>query len=139
MWKNNRMEAGERTGRKLLGEKWDHLIEALSGQNQDITKYIVEWGYGEVYNRPHLSYQQREIIALTSLAIQGLKPQLKTHVIAALNSGLKQDEIMEAFIHLALFSGFPVALFGIQTAREVFDEGQARKPPEKESSEDSGV
>jgi len=133
MWKRNRMEEGEKTGRDLLGDKWDKLLEALSSQNQDIAKYIVEWGYGEVYNRPHLPWKEREIVALTSLAIQGLKPQLKTHVIAALNAGLSKDEIMETFIHLALFSGFPTALFGIQTAKEVFDEGAAKKPPTDEA------
>lgn len=134
MWKRNRMEEGEKTGRGLLGDKWDKLLEALTSQNQDIAKYIVEWGYGEVYNRPQLAWKEREIIALTSLAIQGLKPQLKTHVIAALNAGLTKDEIMETFIHLALFSGFPTALFGIQTAKEVFDEGAAKKPPIDEAS-----
>ena len=133
MWKRNRMEDGEKTGRDLLGDKWDKLIEALSAQNQDIAKYIVEWGYGEVYNRPQLAFIEREIIALTSLAIQGFKPQLKTHVIAALNAGLTKDEIMETFIHLALFSGFPTALFGIQTAKEVFDDGEAKQPPTEEA------
>jgi 4-carboxymuconolactone decarboxylase len=58
---------------------------------------------------------------------------LKTHVIAALNAGLTKDEIMETFIHLALFSGFPTALFGIQTAKEVFDDGEAKQPPTDEA------
>ena len=62
MWKKSRLESGEETGRKLLGDKWDLIIEALSSQNQDITKYIVEWGYGEIYNRPQLDFKAREII-----------------------------------------------------------------------------
>ena len=45
MWKKSRIETGEETGRKLLGDKWDLIIEALSAQNQDITKYIVEWKF----------------------------------------------------------------------------------------------
>ena len=30
MWKKSRIETGEETGRKLLGDKWDLIIEALS-------------------------------------------------------------------------------------------------------------
>lgn len=121
------MQEGENQGRKLLGNKWDKVIEALSNQNQDITKYIVEFAYGEVYARPALTISQREIISLTSLAMLGLKPQLKTHLFAAVNAGLTEEQIMEIFIHLALFAGFPVALFAINIAREVFDEIR-RKP-----------
>lgn len=133
MWKKNRIESGEETGRKLLGDQWDHLIEILSKQSQDITKYIVEWGYGEIYNRPYLDYKAREIIALTSLAMQRLKPQLKTHILASLNTGLREEEIIEVFIHLALFAGFPTALFAIETAREVFDDDSGGQLPEKPS------
>ncbi len=124
----NRMQEGEAQGRKLLGNKWDKVIEALSSQNQDITKYIVEWAYGEVYSRPALTMAQREIISLTSLAMLGLKPQLKTHLFAAVNAGLSEEEIMEIFIQLALFAGFPIALFAIKTAREVFDEIRQNNP-----------
>ena len=132
MWKKSRLESGEETGRKLLGDKWDLIIEALSSQNQDITKYIVEWGYGEIYNRPQLDFKAREIIALTSLAMQGLKPQLKTHIISSINAGLQEEEIIEVFIHLALFAGFPTALFAIETAREVFDGGSVKSPPKED-------
>ena len=130
MWKKNRIESGEETGRKLLGEQWDQLIDALSKQSQDITKYIVEWGYGEIYNRPQLNYKSREIVALTSLAMQKLKPQLKTHITASLNSGLTEEEIIEVFIHLALFAGFPTALFAIKAAREVFGRDPEGNHPE---------
>ena len=140
MWKKNRIESGEETGRKLLGEHWDHLIDALSKQNQDITKYIVEWGYGEIYNRPQLNYKSREIIALTSLAMQKLKPQLKTHIIASLNSGLTEEEIIEVFIHLALFAGFPTALFAIRTAREVFDrDPEGKQPDDLKETENTSI
>jgi len=138
MWKRDRMEEGEKTGRTLLGDKWDKMIEGLSAQNQDITKYIVEWGYGEVYARKELSLRDREIVALTSLAMQHLKPQLRTHIFASLNAGLKKEEIMEVFIHLALFAGFPTALFAIQTAKEIFDQPDPEgRKPEKEKSEGS--
>ncbi|MCO4780746.1 MAG: carboxymuconolactone decarboxylase family protein [Candidatus Cloacimonetes bacterium] len=130
MWKQNRMKDGEEKGRELLGSKWDKIIEALSAQNQDITKYIVEWAYGEIYNRPGLDLKQREIISITSLAMQGKNSQLKTHIFAALNAGLTEEEIMESFIHLALFAGFPTALEAIKIAKEVFD---------SPSPEDTGV
>ena len=66
--------------------------------------------------------------------MQGLKPQLKTHIISSINAGLSEDEIIEVFIHLALFAGFPTALFAIETAREVFDGGSSKSPPTEQKS-----
>ncbi|MCJ8345925.1 carboxymuconolactone decarboxylase family protein [bacterium] len=130
MWKQNRMKDGEEKGRELLGNKWDKVIEALSAENQDLTKYIVEWAYGEIYQRPDLTLKQRELISMTSLAMQGKMAQLKTHIFAALNTGLTQEEIMGTFIHLSLFAGFPTSIEAIKVANEVF------KSP---SPEDTGV
>ena len=62
--------------------------------------------------------------------MQGKYSQLKTHIYAALNTGLTEEEIMEIFIHLAMFAGFPTALEGIKVAKSVFDEP---------SPEDTGI
>ena len=66
-----------------------------------------------------LDLKSRELMAITALTLQGLGPQLETHLHAALEAGWSEAELMEAFLHLALYAGFPTALFGAKHARKV--------------------
>nr|WP_143589627.1 carboxymuconolactone decarboxylase family protein [Thalassospira mesophila] len=47
-------------------------------------------------------------------------PQLKVHIVAGLNVGLTRDEIIEILIQMAIYAGFPAALNGLFTAKDVF-------------------
>lgn len=117
-----RVSRGHEQGRSMLGHRWDRVVEAVQAASPEFARYVVEFAYGEIYPRPGLDLRSREMVAVTCLTMQGLKPQLKTHLIAALEAGVSEDELMELFLHLALYVGFPTALFGLQTAREVIEE-----------------
>lgn len=104
---------------QVLGDKWSLIEPMLTELSPDLARYIRDFAYQEVYGRPGLALKQRELIALTALTMQGLSSQLKTHVYGALRTGWTPDEIREAFIHMALFTGFPTALAGLQVAHEV--------------------
>lgn len=113
---------------RVLGDKAGPISEMLDRTHPDLARYVKEFAYGEVYQRPGLDLKSRELMAITALAMLNLKPQLKTHVYGALHVGLTRREIEEAFIHLALYAGFPVALSGLLTAQEVFAEIDTKKP-----------
>lgn len=56
------------------------------------------------------------------------QPQLKVHSKAALNVGCTHEEIVEVFIQMALYAGFPAALNALFAAlnalfaaREIFE------------------
>jgi 4-carboxymuconolactone decarboxylase len=115
--------------RKVLGKKWEPIRQMLQNLQPDLAGYVENFAYEEVYARPGLGLRERELIAVSCLTLLNLKPQLKTHVYGALEVGVTREELEEAFIHLALYIGFPAALAGLQTAREVFDElGKATGP-----------
>lgn len=107
---------------RVLGAKAAPIRKMLRATHPDMARYVEDFAYGEVYRRPGLGLPERELIAVCALAMQNLKPQLKTHVHGALHVGVTRRQLEEAFIHLALYAGFPVALSGLLTAREVFDE-----------------
>ncbi len=52
----------------------------------------------------------------------GCEPQLEVHVGAALNVGLTPQEIIEAFLHSAVYCGFPRALNATSVAKKAFAE-----------------
>lgn len=102
-----------------------NVINALQGLAPDLARYIIEFGFGDVYDRPGLSLPERELVTLGALAALGhASPQLKVHVHAALNVGLTREAIVEALIQVSLYAGFPAALNALFAAREVFDAPQ---------------
>jgi 4-carboxymuconolactone decarboxylase len=49
------------------------------------------------------------------------------HIEAALNVGCTRDEIVEVFMQMALYAGFPAALNALFAAREVFERHDAQE------------
>lgn len=49
----------------------------------------------------------REMLTVTSLAVQQTLPQLKAHINAALNVGVTPLEVRETLYQCAPFIGFP--------------------------------
>lgn len=112
-----------RIGSQLYTEKnWKAIIEGISALDQKMASIVEQIPYGSVYPREGLDLQKREIAAISVLTQLGLKSQLKSHIIAALNVGVTKDEILELFLHLAMFLGFPIVLDGLRIAHEVFEQ-----------------
>ena len=96
-------------------------MESLADICPDLGRYIVEYGFGDVYSRPGLDLKQRELATVAALTALGTAtPQLKVHIAAALNVGLSREEIVETIMQMSVYAGFPAALNGMFAAKEVF-------------------
>ena len=99
------------------------VVEALSRTSPDLARYVVEYPYGDVFCRPGLTDQQRQLATIAALAALGYAaPELKVHIHGALNVGVTETEVVETMILLSVYAGFPAALHGIRAAQEVFDD-----------------
>jgi 4-carboxymuconolactone decarboxylase len=77
----------------------------------------------DIYNDEILDLKTKEIIVITSLITQkDTKPQLKSHIKAALTAGVKPKEILALILHLVIYIGFPASINALNTAKETFDE-----------------
>jgi len=104
----------------------ERVLDSLADISPDFGRYIIEFGFGEIYCRPGLTLQQRELATVAALTAMGTaQPQLKVHLAAALNVGLSRTEIVETIIQMAVYAGFPAALNGLFAAKEVFTEHDA--------------
>jgi 4-carboxymuconolactone decarboxylase len=118
---STRYERGLARLREVDGSAGDKVIESLADISPDLGKYIIEFGFGDIYSRPGLTLQQRELATVAALTAMGTaQPQLKVHIAAALNVGLSRTEIIETMLQMSLYAGFPAALNGVFAAREVF-------------------
>ncbi|MHA2098473.1 MAG: carboxymuconolactone decarboxylase family protein [Candidatus Kariarchaeaceae archaeon] len=118
--RDKRIADANNIGKKLYKDNWESLLTNLESLDPNFTEFVREIPYGSVYPREALSLQRREIAAITALTQLNLKPQLKSHIIGALNVGVSKEEILELFLHIAMYIGFPLVLDGLKVAKEVF-------------------
>lgn len=105
------------------GDAGTRVIDALDDISPELGHQVVSWGFGEIYARPGLDPRDRQLVTLGMLtALGGCEPQLEVHINAALNVGLRPEEIVEAFLHAAVYCGFPRAVNATLAAKRVFAE-----------------
>jgi 4-carboxymuconolactone decarboxylase len=121
MTNENRYERGLAKLREIDGEAGERVIQSLADIAPDFARYIVEFPFGDIYSRPGLDLKSREIAVIAALtALGNAAPQLKVHIGAALNVGVRREEVLETIMQMAVYAGFPAALNGLAAAREVF-------------------
>lgn len=110
--------------------------EALTGQGTDpeMMDILQKFIFGEVFQTGNLTLQQREMITCITLATMQTLPQLKAHAGAALNVGVKPEELREVIYLTAPFIGFPKMLNAIATVNEVFKERGINLPLEPQGT-----
>ena len=135
---NERYERGWKTLKEIDGEMGKIVLQSLEEIAPDLSKYIIEFSFGDVYSRPETNLKQKEIAVVAALTAMGnAMPQLKVHVNGALNVGCSVEEIIEVIIQMSAYSGFPSTLNAITVLKEVMDEKNMNfKPVKNEENED---
>lgn len=89
----------------------------------DLSKYVVEFAFADIYSRPGLDNKQKVLTTITALVAQG-KPQIEMHIKTGLSVGLTPEEIVGCMMHLIPYTGFPSVLNALTVAKKVFkDQG----------------
>lgn len=128
----DRLDKGKAKFNEVYGEgKADGLIEMQTGLAQDLSRFGIEFNFGDIYARPGLTLAQRELLTIASLVtLGGLEPQLQGHTRGAINVGCTPTEIIETVIHTVQYSGFPRALNAIRVVTDaLIAYGQEVPPP----------
>lgn len=120
---NDRYQLGWDKLAEVDGETGDKVIQALSDIAPDVGKYVIEFAFGDIYTRPNLTLQEREIVTISSLlTLGGCENQLRVHIQGAINVGLSAQKIVEVFIQAIPYTGFPKVLNALFVAKAVFKE-----------------
>jgi len=106
---------------ELAGVQGERAIDVVREVSPDLARYVVEFGYGDIYSRETLDDRTRQLAAISALAAMGgAEPQLEYHIGIALNVGVDPDEIAETVLFLAPFVGFARTLNAVRSLRRVF-------------------
>lgn len=120
---NERFERGSKKICELMENGDQGVLKGLGKTAPDLANYVLEFVFGDLYSRPGLELKTKQMLTITILATLGTaKPQLAYHIKCGLNIGITKEEIIHIMTHLAGYAGFPAALNGVATAKEVFAE-----------------
>lgn len=67
-----------------------------------------------------LSHRDRILIGLGALVQKGSASQLRSHLIFARDNGFSEYELVEAIMHLVIYSDLEEIMSAVAIAREVF-------------------
>jgi len=119
----DRYQKGIEILKTINPKSYKQLADNLEDIAPDLARFVAEFPYGDVYTRPGLDLKTRELVTIAAITTLGTAPlQLKSHIKGALNVGCTCEEILEVLIQMAVYAGFPAALNGVYTAKEVFEE-----------------
>ena len=123
---SDRYRRGQEILKELDSKVSDQVVANLSDIAPEFAKFMIEFPFGDLYSRPELDLKTREIVAVAALTALGYATaQLKFHIGAALNAGCSRQEIVEIIMQTVVYAGFPAALNGLYSAKEVFRERDA--------------
>lgn len=117
-----RYEKGKKCLEGIQNRSVDEIFKDLEDIAPDLSRFVIEYPYSEIYTRDELDLKTREICTVSALTVLGTIPQLKEHINAALNVGNSPTEIVEIIMQMSAYCGFPKAINAMIAAKEVFIE-----------------
>ncbi|TWE12678.1 carboxymuconolactone decarboxylase family protein [Rudaeicoccus suwonensis] len=77
--------------------------------------------FDQVWERKGLSKRDRGLITVAALVATGKTEQLTFHLDYARTNGATEDELKEAILHLAFYTGWPNGMSAMTVAKNIFD------------------
>ena len=119
----DRFEKGMSTRRAVLGDAHVDRAEAnKSTFDEPFQTMITEGAWGTLWNDETISRRERSLLTLALLAAMGNFDEIPMHIRATQNTGATPEEVMQAFMHVAVYAGVPKANHAIKLAKATYKE-----------------
>jgi 4-carboxymuconolactone decarboxylase len=126
---SKRYDDGMATRRKVLGDALVDRAEAgKTAFDEPFQTMITEGAWGTLWSHPRIPHRERSMLTLALLAATGNFEEIPMHVRATRNTGASPDDIMQAFLHVAVYAGVPKANHAIKLAKATLAEMEGETP-----------
>ena len=88
----------------------------------DLYRLTVGYLFGEIWNRPHLSQRDRQIITLATNVALARPTGSHNHYRSARRLGITHAEIMEVIIQVGMYSGWACMSHAVRQYTEVIEQ-----------------
>ncbi len=120
---SERYDAGMKTRREVLGDA--HVDKAEAGTSRFDAPFqtlITEGAWGTLWADDTITRRERSMLTLSLLAATGNFDEIPMHIRASRNTGASPDDVLQAFLHVAVYAGVPKANHAIKLAKETYKE-----------------
>ena len=119
----DKYEKGMEVRRAVLGAAHvDRAEAAKTPFDAPFQDLITEGAWGTVWADDTISRRERSMLTLALLAATGNFAEIPMHIRATVNTGASEEDVMQAFMHVAVYAGAPKANHAIKLAKETFAE-----------------
>jgi 4-carboxymuconolactone decarboxylase len=126
----DRYQLGIQSLQQTEGDRVKTIATRFANLAPDLSRWIVEFARGEIWNRRGLSLKSREFATLAIVTVLGNQPNsVAAHVEGALRSGATETEIKEVLLQMTVYAGYPKTLAAVAAAQQVFTDLQQRGMP----------
>ena len=107
-----------RTRRAVLGDAHvDRAVAGTTGFDAPFQRLITEGAWGTVWADDAISRRERSMLTLALLAATGNFDEIPMHIRATARTGASQADVIQAFLHVAVYAGVPKANHAIKLAK----------------------
>lgn len=119
----DRTAKGTATRRAVLGDAHvDRANATKTAFDQPFQDLITEGAWGTLWADDTIPLRERSMLTLALLAATGNFDEIPMHIRATANTGASPDDVMQAFLHVAIYAGVPKANHAIKLAKETYAE-----------------
>lgn len=119
----DRLEKGMALRRAVLGDA--HVDRAEAGKtafDAPFQTMITEGAWGTLWSDETISKRERSMLTLSLLAATGNFDEIPMHIRATANTGASPQDVLQAFMHVAVYAGVPKANHAIKLAKQTYAE-----------------
>jgi alkylhydroperoxidase/carboxymuconolactone decarboxylase family protein YurZ len=88
---------------------------------------VVQYCYGEIWDRPGLPQRLRGLCAVAAFAALDHEPLLRKFAVSALNAGVSETEVVECVIQIGPYCGFAFMLKALNIVNGVLGSSASSK------------
>ncbi|MEO0400929.1 MAG: 4-carboxymuconolactone decarboxylase [Pseudomonadota bacterium] len=118
-----RIDAGMEVRRAVLGDVHVDAAEAQKTPfDAPFQTMITEGAWGTVWADDTIARRERSMLTLALLAATGNFEEIPMHIRACQNTGASPQDVLQAFMHVAIYAGVPKANHAIKLAKQTYEE-----------------
>jgi len=120
---SDKFEAGMKTRRAVLGDAHVDAAEAAKVDfDAPFQNMITEGAWGTLWADDTIARRERSMLTLALLAATGNFEEIPMHIRACQNTGATPQDVLQAFMHVAVYAGVPKANHAIKLAKQTYAE-----------------
>ncbi|MFJ8886733.1 carboxymuconolactone decarboxylase family protein [Streptomyces sp. NPDC102402] len=101
---------------------WTGGKNAFGDFAQGMVHYTDRVLFDEVWEREGLSKRDRSLVTVAALTALGKMDQLRFHLAFARQNGATDEELQEALLHLAFYSGWPNGMGATSVLKSIVEQ-----------------